>query len=207
MSKKLKKRHTMPEDLIEPLTKVLGWIQESTAENTAVKLLEALPDFKARDERNTNKLESIKKQLSVLTARNELLENANETNRLLGSQFYDERVVMPMARSLFPVMDLIMTATEKLNADSPRYQLALQYVSALQTQLEQFLSDYGIESFINEDENLDPKTMKPMKVVLTNDHNCEGLVEETLQCGFRMEERVLRLASVSLYKYESALKR
>ena len=220
MNKEQKTQNLLSEELLEPLAAILCRLCshisergaeklqemlpdfESQSKEATGKLLGALPDFDAQSKRTDYKLDSLEKRIDTLTANNELLENANQMNRLLSPQFYDERVVMPMARNLFPIMDLIMVAKGKLAEDTSKYQLALQYLSALQVQLEQFLAGYGIESFSHKTKNLDPKVMKPLKTTPTDDCNLEGLVEKTLQCGFKIEERVLRLESVSLYKYQ-----
>lgn len=196
-------QNCISEELIKPLSRMFCLLSDLLADNVLAKMPGMLPDFETQNKKTAYELEAIKKQMDILGTNNKLLENANETNRLLGSHFYDEHIIQPMVRSLFPMVDFIDGAKEKFASDLPRYQLAIQYLTAIQSQLEQFLASYGIERFShNTEKPFNPKIMKPLKIIFTNDANLNGLIAESLQCGFKMQERILRLETISLYKYQ-----
>lgn len=175
---------------------------EELIEASSDRILGALPDFEAQTKKVSYRLDSLEKQLEALASTKEMLANLTETNQKMSTQFFDDRIVMPMVRGLFPVVDLVRAAKEKLAENSQDERSSLNYICALETQLEQFLAGYGIEMFCHDDENFDPKTMKPLKKVFTDDRKQRNSIEKTLQCGFKMGQRVLRLESVSLYEYQ-----
>ncbi len=150
-----------------------------------------------------NELDGVKQQVNDLAGNNELLKNAIDLNRELGTESYDERVVLPLVRSLFPVVDFIHDAQAALATNTPRYQRAIQYLDGLHTQIAQFLASYGIEIFRHDaEEKFNPKLMQPIKREPTGDRKLTSCIAASLQCGFKKDERILRLEKVSLYKHE-----
>ncbi len=183
-------------ELLKPLTEIFGLLGESLAETTTERMAGLLPDFEAQGKKTSYELAAIKDQIGAFAVSAELLENANRTNQLLGDQFYEQRIIGPMARGLFPIMDLICDAIDRSDSDR-------QCLTALRAQLEQFLAGYGIEAFsCKACSPFDPKSMKPLQNAPTNRPDLNGFVAKSLQCGFRTGESVLRLETVSIYKFE-----
>ncbi len=180
--------------------------QNSPLENVAEHLLQQENNIAKNQQQNQIQFTNLSQQLKNLESLQTLLETINETNRKLSDQFYDEQIIQPMTRSLFPLLDFTVKVEESLKENAPRYQLALQYITAIQTQLDQFLINFGIERFHHEtEEPFNPKIMKPLESIITNDKRLNGLVAESLLCGFKKQERVLRLETVSLFKYPNTL--
>ena len=51
-------------------------------------------------------------------------------------------------------------------------------------------------------DKFDPKQMRPIEWAITEDSRQDGLVAESMQAGFcQKNERMLRLETVSLFKY------
>jgi molecular chaperone GrpE (heat shock protein) len=176
--------------------------QNKPIENVAEHLLQIENNITKNQQQNQIQLTNLNQQLKNLESAQTLIETINETNRKLSDQFYDEQIIQPMTRSLFPLLDFTNNVKESLKENTPRYQLALQYITAIQTQLDQFLINFGIERFHHKtEEPFNPKIMKPLKSIITNDKHLNGLVAESLLCGFKKQERVLRLETVSLFKY------
>ena len=199
MATKCEKNRDVSAELLKPLQEIFGLLGDSLAETITERMTGALPDFESQGKKASYELQAIRDQMGALAESNELLENANQTNRLLGGQFYEERIIGPMVRGLFPLMDLICDALRRPDSDC-------QYLSALQAQLEQYLAGYGIEAFSHEVRSpFDPKTMKPLQTATTGEPDLDGLVAESLQCGFRTPERIWRLETVSLYKFEDTV--
>ena len=203
MCHELENQSCISEKLAEPLNQIFCLLSDSLSENVTARLSGMLPDFDLQGKKTTYDLEAIKKQVETVSVNSALLENANQTNRILGPQFYDERIIQPMARGLFPIVDFIDTARETIESDLPEHQSAIQYFIAIGAQLEQFFGNYGIESFSHKtEEQFKPKLMKPLKTISTNDADLDGLIAESLQRGFKKQQRILRLETVSLYKYQ-----
>lgn len=145
-------------------------------------------------------LDSIEKVLSNLSSHSKLLDNASQTNLLLGNQHYEEHIIQPLVRSLFPVFDLIEDARKHWSRSPQNTEL----LSAISSQMGQFLATYDVHIIQHQANNkFDPKTMKPITWISTEDAQLNGHIAESLQVGFRLgTERMLRLETVSLFKYQ-----
>lgn len=177
--------------------------QNKPLENVAKHLLQLENSIAKNQQQNQIQFTNLSQQLKNLESLQTLLETINETNRKLSAQFFDEQIIQPMIRSLFPLIDFTNKAKESLKENTHRYQLALQYIAAIQTQLDQFLINFGIERFHHiTEEPFNPKIMKPLKSIHTNDKRLNGLVAESLQHGFKKQDQILRPETVSLYKYQ-----
>ncbi len=190
-------RRDVSAELLKPLTEIFGLLGESLAETITERMAGLLPDFEAQGKKTSYELAAIKDQIGTFAVSAEMLENASRANQLLGDQFYQRRIISPMVRGLFPIMDLICDAIDRPDSDR-------QCLSALRAQLEQFLAGYGIEVFGCEAcSPFDPKIMKPLQSAPTSRADLNGFVAKSLQCGFRTNDRVLRLQTVSIYKFET----
>ena len=146
------------------------------------------------------RLDSIEKVLSNLSSHKKLLENASQTNLLLGKQHYDEHIIKPVVRSLFPVFDHIEDARRHWSHSSQTTEL----LGAISSQLEQFLATYDVHVIQHQADNkFDPKIMKPIKLIPTEDGQLNDHIAESLKVGFRLgTERMLRLEMVTLFKHQ-----
>jgi molecular chaperone GrpE (heat shock protein) len=182
--------------LIGPLREAGQQLAKTISDQLAERVGQLLPDFDTQSKQTAYALDGIRSRLDDSASYAELLDNANQTNRLLGEQFYDERLIQPMTRGLFPMVDLLHQTMEKTDGDQAN-------LIALHTQLEQFLAQYGVRSFQHDAlSEFDPRIMKPLQSSVTNDPQIDGLLAESLQCGFRTPERILRLETVSLYRFD-----
>ena len=194
----------VPPEWLGPLGEIFGLLGDSLAETIAGRMAGLLPDVEAQDKKVGYELEGIKQQVEGFAANGELLDNAIQTNRLLGPQFYDERIIQPMVRGLFPIADMIRDGERKMEVMHPKAKRWRNYLAALRVQLEQFCGGYGIESFEHApDSPFNPKIMRPLQTTPTNEGKLDGLVAKSLQCGFRTQEHILRLETVNLYKVGS----
>jgi len=145
-------------------------------------------------------LDSVNRQLKNLASVTTLLENARQTNLLLGKQHYDEHIIKPVVRSLFPVFDHIEDARRHWSHSSQTTEL----LGAISSQLEQFLATYDVHVIQHQADNkFDPKIMKPIKLIPTEDGQLNDHIAESLKVGFRLgTERMLRLEMVTLFKHQ-----
>ncbi len=199
MFNKLKQKTHVSEELFDLFNRALCLVGDSFSEKITARVSGIMPDFETQNKKVSYELDAIKNQIESFNAISGLLDNVNQTNRILGSQFYEERIIDPMIRNLFPMIDLIDGARKKIESGST----ALKQFVALQTQLEQFLATYGIERLRHKTQDeCDSKTMKPLLTVITDNIDFDGLVAESLQCGFKTKTRILRMETVSIYKHE-----
>ena len=201
MCNKVENSSQISEQIAEPLNNIVEAVQRSLSEKVAASVLGALPDMEALNKKHSYEIDSIGKQLTGLTAN---IQGLEKTGQVLSEQFYEDKVVQPMVRGLFPIIDLIEDAREKLINNQSLSLLTSEYLIACRTQLEEFLGYYNITSFRHEaGEQFAPKYMKPVKTALTTQPEQEGRIAGSLQCGFNKQDRILRLESVSLYKYQN----
>lgn len=166
-----------------------------------VRLSNQVSQLENKQQQSINHLESIRPLLENTVSANNLLDKAGEMNHLLGKQHYEEHIIEPMLRSLFPVFDLI--------ADSRKHQghsgcNAAGLMDSIYSQLQQFCANYDIETFEHsKGDSYDPKIMKPIDRENTSDKHLGNTIAQSLQIGFRSgPTRILRMETVSLFKYE-----
>lgn len=158
MNRTEKQRLKQQELVAHSLSQILAIFAEMLSKNMAAEIIPVLPDLSQIQipepvslgplevlvKNSGYKVDALKKQLDILGTHHQLLDQANETNKLLGTQFYGDHIIEPMVRSLFPLCDLIDSAKEKL-APATR-KTSLKNLEAIETQLTQFLAGYGINS-------------------------------------------------------------
>jgi molecular chaperone GrpE (heat shock protein) len=194
-------------EAILQLFRVFQQISDASAKNCIqelpgqiVKLSNQVSQAETKQQQTLYNLESLKQQLDNMTSANSLLENAVITINQLGKQHFDEHVIEPIARSLFPVFDLIADANKHWSSSDK----VIELLNVIWTQMAQFLAVYDIHAIThNAEDEFTPKTMKPLTWVPVDNKNFDGLVAESLQTGFQFgNERMLRLETVSLFKYQ-----
>ena len=177
------------------------------AEKVLGELIPLIAQIEVRQKKSAFHLDSIEKTLNNLSSHSKLLENASQTNLLLGKQHYEDHIIQPMARSLFAVIDLIEDAHKsRKNNHGQSDQDQAELIEATRIQLEQFLQNYGVEVIRHRpNTQFNRQLMKPVSRVSTSDKKLDGLVARSLQFGFRWnQQRLLRPESVSIYKYVQA---
>ena len=166
-----------------------------------VCLSNQISQVERKQQQSLHHFESIRQLLENTVSANNLLEKAGEVNLLLGKQHYDEHVVDPMLRSLFPVFDII---TDSRKHHGHCGYNATDLMDSIHSQLLQFLVNYGVEIFEHSTgDSFNPKTMKPIKWENTPEKHLENSIAQSLQAGFRLgQARILRMETVSLYKHQ-----
>ena len=166
-----------------------------------VRLSNQVSQLENKQQQSINHLESIRQLLENTVSANNLLDKAGEMNLLLGKQHYEEHIIEPMLRSLFPVFDII--------ADSRKHHgncscNATSLTNSIYSQLLQFIANYDIEIIEHsQGDSFNPKTMKPIKWEITSEKHLEKSVAQSLQTGFRLgQARILRMETVSLFEYQ-----
>lgn len=150
-------------------------------------------------------LQAIEKQLEAVIQQNRLLENAGKENLILSQDHYQQCIIEPMARSLFAVFDDIDGARRHYSeAAQINSQAVCDSLDGIYIHLRQFLSIYQVESIRHSPKSsFDPKVMKPLKTIATDNKDLNNCIAASLQVGFRWRDnKLLRPESVALYKYE-----
>jgi molecular chaperone GrpE (heat shock protein) len=179
----------------------LEGLMECLAEEVALRLAQDQSAQETWRKQVVYSMDGLKKDLEKLGHDQDVLSRTLETQQTLSPQLYDHQIIEPMVRGLFPVVDMIQ-GTLRIS-DSQRFS---DLVKGIKTQLSQFLATFGIELFCHKTEQrFDPKVMKPLKRITTYDRGLDGLIAESLQCGFKNSDRLLRLESVSIYQYQPTI--
>ena len=168
--------------------------------NQVTNLSNQLSQAETKQKQTFFDLESVKFQIEKMASTSKLLENAGQTIELLGKQHYQQYIIEPLARSLFPVFDLISDANKHWKSSDQ----VIELLNVIWSQMAEFLAVYDIH-VINHDakDEFNPQTMKPVAWVPVNNKILDGSIAESLQTGFRFgNERMLRLETVSLFKYQ-----
>ena len=162
-----------------------------------------LDELLMQTERATKSLEQVKVLVETLANEHAALVSANEQLDRLSALHWEERVIEPLASQIFPVFDLALgyrAASRRKPEKSHEIDSALK---AVQNMLQEFLGTYGIEFFLpRKGAKFDSSSMKAMKVTCTRDQSMNNRVQGCLQAGFRRGRRVLRPASVVLWRCE-----
>jgi len=166
-----------------------------------VRLSNQISQLETKQQQSLYDLESIRQLLENMVSTNNLLEKAGQINLLLEKQHYEEHIIEPMLRSLFPVFDII--------ADSRKHHgdcscNAMSLMDSIYSQLLQFLANYGVEIFEHSTgDSFNPKSTKPIGWESTAEKHLENSIAQSLQAGFRLgQTRILRMETVSLFKYQ-----
>lgn len=201
MCGKTEKQHPVLEQISEPLSRIIEAVQDNQAEKIKSSFLGSLPDIEALNKKTSYEIDAVRQQLIGLMENIRGLENSS---RMLSEQFYEDKIILPMVRGLFPVVDLIEEAEENLQTDASGNQSMMDCLFALSSQIEVFWGCYGIVRFRHRaGEAFDPKVMKPVRTAATEKEELDGCIAVSLQSGFKTDERILRLESVELFKYQS----
>lgn len=144
-------------------------------------------------------------KLQALIAHNQLLEKASQEHARLSEEHYHQRIIEPMVRLLFPVVD-VLDKTKGLNSGGEGLIHGARWavVEQIQVYLTQFFLAHDIRPIRSPSGSaLDPKVMKPVRFIPCHDPDLDGRVAGSLQAGFvRGTDRVLRFESVALYRCE-----
>ncbi len=172
-----------------------------------VRLSNQISQVERKQQQFLHHFESIRQLLENTVSTNNLLENAGKANQLLGQEHYNQHIIEPIVRSLFPVIDIIEDAYKSWkDGQGQANQPQIELLEAIKVQLEQFLQNYGVEVIRHRpNTQFNRQLMKPVSRVSTTDKRLDGLVAKSLQIGFSWnQQRLLRPESVSIYKYVEA---
>lgn len=97
-----------------------------------------------------------------------------------------------------PILDNLETA-EKHIKEAKDFKAVQEGVDMIQSQIQKFLKDIGIEKVKTAGEKFDPHVHDPIETVDSDEKN-DGMVMEELKPGYRLNGRLLRPASVKVGK-------
>lgn len=163
-------------------------------------LVEIVKDVQHRVDGQTRKIERLEVQIDQqghairhLDEKFGLLESVSEQNEVLTRQHYREHVLVPLARQLSGLLDLLDVFVE---GGEPEQRRSLEHG------ITELLGRYGIEVIDVEPYTpFDAKRMKPTAICGCDCAELDTRVKRTVNRGLRMGDIVLRPCSVELYRY------
>ena len=99
---------------------------------------------------------------------------------------------------LLPILDNLEMA-EKHIKEAKDFDAVREGVDMIQTQIQKFLKDIGVERVKASGEKFDPNLHEPIETEESSDLE-EGLIVEELKPGYKLNGRLLRPASVKVVK-------
>ena len=133
-----------------------------------------------------------------------LLLAHEELNRL-GELHWQEHVIQPIANQVTAAVDIVLAYQSAKRRRGEKPTGADATLRAVTSTLEDLLNAWGIEIFLpSPGDILDSSTMRAIKVVTTDDLSRDNCIRNSIQTGIRPGPRVLRPASVVLWRYESS---
>ena len=178
-------------------------VHQEIGHQTASLLVE-LGQIRTAQQQLMHQLQAVQTQAETFLSTNQLLEEASRQNHILSEQHYDDHVIGPMIRALFPVLDIVYDAVKSCESESePTSSRFSSFVKAIWTQLQQFLLLHDVEIVCHPARTrFDARIMRPVKTHVTDSRDLDGLVVRCLQIGFRQgSERLLRPETVSVSRY------
>lgn len=129
------------------------------------------------------------------------MEEASRQQTLLSQQHFDRHIIEPLARRIFPLIDMI---SEHISG-SRNHANPSDAFEAAKAELVDLLESYGVELVhVVAGSDFDATTMKPVSFTHTNQPHMNRIVKTVVRPGFRRDERVLRSAMVDLYRFEES---
>ena len=142
--------------------------------------------------------------VEALYGKQDCLEQTSRQQTLLTEQHYQQHIIEPLARRVFPLIDMLAGAISGSDGQQhPNGQLDL--LEALTVDLHELLAGYGVEPIrATAGSPFDAKTMRPVQRVPTPRARKDKTVESMVRLGFRRGEQILRPVAVSIYRFEGS---
>ena len=187
------------------MPQTLEQIQQSQSEQSEqIAQLEETQSLQGQSlqslEGSTQKLtEAVK----ALYGKQECLERTSRQNTLLSEQHYQQHVIEPLVRRIFPLIDILSESGSGSNGNQfPNARSDI--LAALAAELRELLAGYGVEPIqVADGSPFDAKIMKPVRFVTTFRSKDDKIVESMDRLGFRRDELILRPAAVCIYCFKS----
>lgn len=195
-------------------------IQQNQILNKQQEILDQLPAKLTQLETQLTKVQTSRQQIvysleriekrmeQLIEAQMRLLETSAKENQLLTEEHYQNCIIQPMVRSIFPAFDFIQDFRDNHKEGEQHNDRSLDDLTeGIFIQLRQFLSVYEVQLIqCRPGAKFDPRQMRPVKTVSTHNKRLDNRVAKSLRAGFRWrQDNPLRFESVVLYKYQEPI--
>ncbi len=188
------------------MPQVLEQIQQSQSEQREqIAKLEEIQSLQGRSLQSLERL-FVKQTEAVeaLYGKQDCLEQTSRQQTLLSEQHYQQHVIEPLVRRVFPLIDMLLETASGSNGEPfPNAQTDL--LEALRAELYELLAGYGIEPIrVTAGSQFEAKVMKPVRFVPTPRAKKDKKIESVVRPGFRRGERILRPVMVAVYRFKDS---
>lgn len=136
--------------------------------------------------------------------RQQCMDRASESLSTLSQQHYRRHIIDPLVRRIFPLVDMLAEASPKGDGEQAMGNES-DVLEAFAADLCELLAGYGVEPIpVAAGSAFDPKTMQPVRFVPTLRPKDDKTVEAVARQGFRCDDRILRSAMVSIYRFDGS---
>ena len=140
-------------------------------------------------------LQKLATGLDAFYQQSQCLQQASDRLSLLSEQHYQQHVIEPLARRVFPLLDMY---EEALSNDKQS-----DLLDAFAADLYELLAGFGVEPILmSVGDAFNPSTMQPMQTVFTQQRKSDKTVASVVRQGFCCQSRILRTAKVALYRFD-----
>ncbi len=120
----------------------------------------------------------------------------------LSEQRWERTIVEPMVNQLLPALDIVLEMIAKKGSEKNENTRMDTALAAIQNMILEYLENYSIKVYAPRvKQQFNGTVMKAVRMVRTNDKECHNLVESSLQVGCKIRERVVRPASVAVWRF------
>ncbi len=165
--------------------------------------------FEDLKEKICQQISDMREQVTQLVARDTLLAHLHEQLSKASEQQRIQSFHEPLTRKIAPIHRriaeqriLLKRELDKLLPHSRRRPVYLWSYKALESihiELEQILSDFGIEAYSNLEARFDRSVQEAIERIPTEDTQRVGVIARRLSRGYRIGERVLISERVAVY--------
>ena len=129
------------------------------------------------------------------------MEEASRQQTLLSEQHYDRHIIEPLARRIFPLIDLLSENISRCPGGSS----SSDTFEAVKAELIDLLANYGVEPVeVVSGSAFDAKIMQPVSFTDTDKLKKNMTIKAVVRLGFRRDERIVRPVMVDVYRFEKS---
>lgn len=172
------------------------WVDQDVVPTEAKELEERVPSF--LDGLKSQLAQKDKKLQEVISSLKEEQENFKKrVQRDIDNQV--DQIKMKLISRLLPALENLGRAIEA-GESAHNFESLLQGIKMVEVQFKDCIKECGVEEIIPADRPFDPKTDEAVHLVPVNEKEKENFVLACLAPGYRLGDKIIRPAKVSIGK-------
>lgn len=197
------------EQICDRTTKIEGWLSarreqqqdvELESKRAALRVESKVDASREAVELLHRRLDRIEEVCSSIAQKYECLEHASHRLNLLSEDHFNTRVIEPLSRDFFLIMDVIRTVVESPHVEGA----APTSLPGVLEQMQELLYRLGIDRVEGQvGQEFDPAVMEINELQETSDSTQDRRIARVHLPGYRLGKKVLRHLSVDVHVLKS----